>query len=613
MTGAMFGRYEIKGELGRGGMATVYHAFDPRFRREVAIKVLPHEFLHDQTFRARFEREAQSIAGLEHSAIVPVHDFGEEEGQPFLVIRFMPGGSLADWIRQGPLPLGEITTIMDRICAALDFAHSKGIIHRDVKPANILFDEPGDPYLSDFGIVKVAETTAQLTGSGIVGTPAYMAPEMARRGGITPLIDVYALAVTLYQMLTGQLPYDAETPMGLLMAHLGEPIPDARVLRPDLPDAVQAVIERGMAKDPGERYATAGELAAALHTALSTADEVEAPLETIPLPLRPRVQPIAGTVPATEPVAEAVTPPDDVVQLPTVPEEPSAVAEPVVAKRAAPRRGLPVWVWVIGVLGVGLAAAVVLVGVLAAVGVIEFGGAAPPESVGAIGVTHNADWAPEIHEFDGVKMALVPAGCFMMGSEGGMSDERPVHQVCFEEPFWIDVYEVTNVQYGSVASDCTQYSSLGNQPRVCIDWFDSVAHCQSRGARLPTEAEWEYAVRGPDGLVYPWGDNFVENNIVYSRNSGNRIWEVGSKPGGVSWVGAYDLSGNVWEWVNDWYADSYPGEARVNPAGPVDGKYRVLRGGSWNSFSYGVRAAYRSRSYPSYVSHINGFRCARSY
>ena len=144
-----FGRYQIIRELGRGGMATVYHAHDPRFKRDVALKVMPREFLHDPTFRARFEREAQAIAGLEHSAIVPVYDFGEEQEQPYLVMRFMSGGSLSQRLRQGPVPLDEAARILSRIGAALESAHARGIIHRDVKPANILFDDYGDAFLSN--------------------------------------------------------------------------------------------------------------------------------------------------------------------------------------------------------------------------------------------------------------------------------------------------------------------------------------------------------------------------------------------------------------------------------------------------------------------------------
>ncbi len=196
------GRYEIKAELGRGGMATVFHAYDPRFKRDVAVKVLPREFLHDLTFRERFEREAQTIAALEHQAIVPVYDFGEEEGQPYLVMRYMPGGSLADRLAQGALSIQGVAQILTRLAPALDKAHSQGIIHRDLKPANILFDDEDNPYLSDFGIAKLVEATAALTGSAIIGTPAYMSPEMAKGEEVDGRSDVYGMAVLLFEMLT---------------------------------------------------------------------------------------------------------------------------------------------------------------------------------------------------------------------------------------------------------------------------------------------------------------------------------------------------------------------------------------------------------------------------
>src|SRR5574341_1685634 len=183
MASYSIGRYQIRAELGRGGMATVYHALDPRFEREVAIKVLPREFLHDPRFRARFEREARAIAALQHPAIVPVHDFGEQDGQPYLVMRYMPGGSLADRIQRGPLSLSEAARILSHLAPALDAAHRRGLIHRDLKPGNILFDEYDNPYLSDFGIVKIVEESAHLTGTGgLVGTPAYMSPEQAGGG-----------------------------------------------------------------------------------------------------------------------------------------------------------------------------------------------------------------------------------------------------------------------------------------------------------------------------------------------------------------------------------------------------------------------------------------------
>ena len=216
------GRYEIRAELGRGGMATVYRAYDPRFTREVAIKVLPREFLHDTQFRARFEREARTIATLEHPAIVPVYDFGEEDKQPYIVMRLMTGGSLADRLSHSPLSLLESARIFNRLTPALDRAHSKGVIHRDLKPGNILFDDDNNPYISDFGIAKITEAGTVYTHSGgIVGTPAYMSPEQARGDrDIDSRSDIYALGAILYEMLTGRLPYEADTPMGLAVKHI---------------------------------------------------------------------------------------------------------------------------------------------------------------------------------------------------------------------------------------------------------------------------------------------------------------------------------------------------------------------------------------------------------
>lgn len=332
----MIGHYEIKDEIGRGGMATVYRAYDPRVKREVAIKLLPREFDHDPTFRARFEREAQTIAGLEHSAIVPVHDFGKDAGQSYLVMRYMPGGSLSDRISKGPLDASDIAAIMRRIGAALDSAHSQGIIHRDVKPGNILFDRHGDAYLSDFGIVKLADPTAQLSGSGVVGTPAYMAPEMSKPDGLTPLVDVYGLAVTLYEMLTGKPPFKAPTPLGLLMAHMNEPIPDIRAARRDLPDALQEVIERGLAKDPRQRTQSAGALADDLTTALAG----ELPI----------------TSQGTKPTAKVGTPPTD--------DQP-AWTVPIATPSPAGRRALPIWARI----GAGATVLILVIG-----GIVLFGG-----------------------------------------------------------------------------------------------------------------------------------------------------------------------------------------------------------------------------------------------
>lgn len=271
------GRYTLQAQLGSGGMATVYRGFDPRLAREVAVKLLLGDIHNDPTLRDRFEREAHTIARLEHPAIVPVYDFGEEEGQLFLVMRLMTGGSLQERLRRGPMAAADVSRIVSRLADALDTAHAMGVIHRDLKPGNILFDEYGNPMISDFGIAKLAldAGAATLTQTGsIVGTPAYMSPEQVRGDSdIDRRSDLYSFGIIVYEMLTGKPPFRADTPYGLLMQHVTAPIPRVLDTNPMLPLAVQAVIERALAKDRGHRYASAGELAAALSAALGREPE----------------------------------------------------------------------------------------------------------------------------------------------------------------------------------------------------------------------------------------------------------------------------------------------------------------------------------------------------
>jgi serine/threonine protein kinase len=256
------GRYEVRAEIGRGGMSTIYAAHDPVFNRDVAIKVLPAELLHDPSFRTRFEREAKTVASLEHPAIVPVYDFGETNGQPYLVMRLMSGGSLNDYIKKGPMSLEETARIVNHIAPALDLAHHNGIVHRDLKPANILFDQNKVPYVVDFGIAKLSESSATLTGSAIIGTPAYMSPEQARgEGDIDGRSDIYSLGVSVFEMLTGRVPYESDVVQGQLVKHIVAPIPNILDLRPDLPQDVQTIMIHVMAKRKFARYATATALA----------------------------------------------------------------------------------------------------------------------------------------------------------------------------------------------------------------------------------------------------------------------------------------------------------------------------------------------------------------
>lgn len=222
-------------------------------------------------------------------------------------------------------------------------------------------------------------------------------------------------------------------------------------------------------------------------------------------------------------------------------------------------------------------------------------------------IARNADWTPVVQDFGGVAMVQVPPGCFTMGNEEGRRDERPLTQVCFERPFWIDQTEVTNAQYGS------EGAFTGPQrPRGNLTWAEARDHCAARGARLPTEAEWEYAGRGPDNRMYPWGDELIGDNLIFDQNSGNVAFDVGSRPAGASWVGALDLAGNVWEWVSSAYA-RYPYDAADGRENLDDlTAQRVYRGGVHSYIDFGAGMATRFRAAADSRDWFVGFRCARN-
>jgi len=305
------GRYELLKELGRGGMAIVYLGRDPNMNRQVAIKVMPQALTFDKSFLGRFHREAEVIASLEHPGIVPVYDYGEHKGQPFIVMRYMPGGALSDRLKRGPLGLAQAARIFERIAAALDEAHARGIIHRDLKPANILFDQRGAPYLADFGIVKMAEEseTAFTISGGAVGTPAYMSPEQVTGSAkLDGRSDVYAMGVVLFELLAGQQPYKATTPMAQALKHVTDPIPMIRSYNKDLPAGSQALIERALAKDREARFQSVGELAQAVKQ-LATTPKAGAPERdvTSTVPGRPFPKPVPSPKPRPAPPSPAGT------------------------------------------------------------------------------------------------------------------------------------------------------------------------------------------------------------------------------------------------------------------------------------------------------------------
>ena len=263
LIGRRLGKYEITELLGQGGMATVYRGYQAEMDRFVAIKVLPPHPGQDRQFTDRFRLEARTVAQLQHPHILPVHDYGNEDGILYLVMANVEGGSLKERIDQGPISLQETETILRQVASALDYAHRRNVVHRDIKPDNILLDGDGNAILSDFGIVKILEGDNEgLTGTGgVLGTPAYMAPEQSQGGLITPQADIYALGVIVFEMLTGQQPYQADTPMQVILKHISDPVPSLIEKVATLPPALEVVMMRVLSKHPEDRYTSATDFA----------------------------------------------------------------------------------------------------------------------------------------------------------------------------------------------------------------------------------------------------------------------------------------------------------------------------------------------------------------
>jgi len=278
LTGMQLGPYRIISPVGEGGMAAVYRAYQPSFDRMVAIKVLPRQLAIQPEFVARFKREARVIAKLVHPHILPVYDFGHAQGYTYLVMPFIQGCTLAQLIAGGPLPLPRLITILTQLADALDYAHARGVVHRDIKPANVLLDQGGHCLLTDFGLAQVVQEATRFTRPGeAIGTPAYMSPEQACGEKVDRRSDIYSLGVVLFEMATGRVPYAADTPVATVMKHIHDPLPSARALNPALPETVDQVISQAMAKDPAARFATAGQMAAALQVATGATNAAPGP------------------------------------------------------------------------------------------------------------------------------------------------------------------------------------------------------------------------------------------------------------------------------------------------------------------------------------------------
>lgn len=262
--GFALGQYRVVAPIGRGGMATVYKGHHPGLDRDVAIKVLPDFFAEDEGYRDRFQQEARSVARLKHPNILHVFDFGQEHGITYLIFELVEGGTLAERLGR-PMDLEDVVRILRPIASALDYAHAQGILHRDIKPSNILIHRDGTPVLADFGLAKMADSVRKLTATGMVlGTPEYMSPEQSAGEAVGPASDRYSLAVVAYEMLTGRVPFQADTPAAILLSHINKAVPPPRELSGELSGHVEDALRKALAKTPLERFDSATQFVAAL-------------------------------------------------------------------------------------------------------------------------------------------------------------------------------------------------------------------------------------------------------------------------------------------------------------------------------------------------------------
>ncbi len=662
--GRELGGYHLVERIGAGSMAEVYKAVQPSMGRTVAIKVLSTTLSNDPQFIARFRQEARIVASLEHPHILPVIDFGEERDTLYLVMRYVNGGTLQDLIHKGPLTPPQVLRYLTQIGQALDYAHQHHIVHRDIKPKNVLLDKQGNPFLSDFGLARsVTGTGLTISGVGMIGTPHYMSPEQGRGQPVDPRSDLYSLGVVLFEMLTGRVPFDADSAVGIVMKHIGDPVPSVTDQNHGLPPVFDSIIARALSKRSEDRFQSAREMAETVAKSFGTS------VISGPVLVRP--------VEKTEPVVNA--------------------AEARLAQAWAQLKHLASkWRWQIAASGAA-ALGLALIGLSTLTGAADrpatptpAGGTAVATVVAAVdtpaatAVPSNtprptrtpgpSPTAPEIREtvvaIDLMTVLYVPGGQFLLGSADSdpqaADNEQPQLQV-FLDGFWIDYAEVTVAQFTDFIQEtgyvtdaergcCTgAFAKVGGtvftgdrgnvfvpsaswrlpegagaeearplRPVVQVSWNDAQVYCAWAGRRLPTEAEWDKAARGTQGQIYPWGNyfdgrrlNFCDKNcpatwrLAAVDDGFSRTANVTAYAGGASPYGALGMVGNVWEWVNDYYdSRGYRRFPTANPPGVDTGTERVVRGGSWIDSPDRVRAAARNHLAADGRNNFTGFRCA---
>ncbi len=593
--------YEIIRLIGSGGMGEVWLARETMLDRLVAVKLLSVRLTRDHAFAARFQNEARIQARLSHPRIVGLLAFFEEKAEYYMVQEYVPGITLKELIeRTGPIPEQRALRIFRQLVEALAYAHGKGIIHRDVKPANIMVDtQNGDAVkVMDFGIARLLEEE-HLTRPGLVmGSASYMSPEQVQTPDkLDQRTDIYSAGVVLYEMLSGGLPFDPSSESLYSIQHriISEELPDPRAVYPYISEATVFMLRRLTQKNREFRLAR---ISHALNLAESD------------------VQSGFGQV---APSGFSSAP---------------AIAE--LSGEDSPQRA-KTWLdfWYIYLILIG-----VIGFLLYRYAATPIPKAEPPRAAAGVvadsvagveAVTPVEKYMPSGPDF-----IFVAGGTFHMGANGVNANEGPVHQVRIS-PFYICRHEVTQSEWSSVLGQNPAYNSGPDHPVERISWEDAVNYCNNRsireglqpcyrgymddlycdfganGYRLPTEAEWEFAARGGtrgQGFAFS-GSNSLDDVAWYSYNSGQKSHRVGSLD--PNELGLYDMSGNVWEWCWDWYDPGYYSWGSYSdPRGPDYGTQRTLRGGSWNYDSSLNRVAFRNMDVSTIKYYNLGLRVARS-